>query len=800
MVSTRTPKTVKASYAERVMGAFSQLQREHKKHAVHPAALRAQVKKDAEAKKDKLGRNWSHWVGRALSKMEEEGLFEPVTPNGSLALTTKGKKAVNYARRSVRKSIGASPGRNEDGLLWKEVTSYSAAKRPRRSSIHNQEMSDDSDDGYYTPSKSMSSPKKRTRFSAQLSGKKPIAKMTKAELRAELDSLKKDQSQALRMRSLSPLTDLDSEDEGITTQLRDNLGERGEGVDDTRHNNNVRFTTPETNIRTTFDHSSPPMQESSPFLSPRLSVTVHPESGPIIPNPNRQPTLTPAISIDHSERRLRSENTPVIPMRSQAAATAMLEKAISDRVKDLEQAVTERDETIDALRKDSAAYKTEVAALQDSWKRAEDMVTTTLERLTISEALVGELRAEKESDALKVKTLQDAKDDLVRSQETLQVDLERANARYSAANTANESLQTETSNIANELATLKEEVRQANVKISELKGSLSEASGNEQVLQRRNVELEHSIARYEAEVAEKQRNCQQLEARISVAELAHEQTLSRLSETERFATETSAQLTISDVNIASLTNDLMRIREEQETLRRSLSAAHQDLHSEEAKSRELEAQLSDKDKALHVSQQDLAEARLTIQSFQTEITEKECIIIRLSNEKDGVQESLSKADARITDLQNAQEAERTDSSRKISEFEASLSSAKADIAANEIQMNEIREEKVRLKSDLNQRVLLVEDLQARLDIERKEKFTLETELLATAAKIQDLEEKLRNFRKCKTTDDQTILTLREYFVHLRESQAKLFGDVEAKIDATLPSTSPLSAPESGSSI
>ncbi|KAF9478957.1 hypothetical protein BDN70DRAFT_718155 [Pholiota conissans] len=180
MVSTRTPKISKASYAERVMGAFSQLQREHKKHAIHPAALRAQVKKNAQVKQDKLGPNWSHWVGRALSKMEEEGIFEPATPNGSIALTSKGKKAVNYARRSVRKSIGLPPGQNEDDLLWKEVTSYSASKRPRTSSLHGQYLSDDSD-AYHTPSKS--SPKKRARLSLHRSAEKTITKTPKRQVK-----------------------------------------------------------------------------------------------------------------------------------------------------------------------------------------------------------------------------------------------------------------------------------------------------------------------------------------------------------------------------------------------------------------------------------------------------------------------------------------------------------------------------------------------------------------------------------------------------------------------------------------
>jgi hypothetical protein len=106
MLYKRNKKTPKVSYVEResiyhlpndgysdffqigVLGAFSQVQREHRKHSVHLATLRAQgkfvylrflldirhsmvptVKKNAQSKKDELGPCWTHWVGKAVEKL-----------------------------------------------------------------------------------------------------------------------------------------------------------------------------------------------------------------------------------------------------------------------------------------------------------------------------------------------------------------------------------------------------------------------------------------------------------------------------------------------------------------------------------------------------------------------------------------------------------------------------------------------------------------------------------------------------------------------------------------------------------
>ena len=74
-----------------VLGAFSHLQRERRKHHIHVATLRAQsefsnlgivsynrlimtsVKRHAEAKNDTLGPHWTHWISKAITKLVGRG-------------------------------------------------------------------------------------------------------------------------------------------------------------------------------------------------------------------------------------------------------------------------------------------------------------------------------------------------------------------------------------------------------------------------------------------------------------------------------------------------------------------------------------------------------------------------------------------------------------------------------------------------------------------------------------------------------------------------------------------------------
>ncbi|KAF9225774.1 hypothetical protein BS17DRAFT_777657 [Gyrodon lividus] len=226
MVQTRPKKSLKYTYAERVLGAYSQAQKERRKSSVHIATLRANVRKFAESRKEKLGPQWTNWVGRAVHKLEDQGILKPVDSSGHVSLTEEGKKAVTVARRKV---FGTSTSQettpDEEELLWCSVTEQfspathisgarrrlsapSVTGRKRRQSVRIRSATgceeEEEEEG---PSVSMCPtpwPKRRRVTGAEVPARtphKPLSKMNKAELKAELRAL---QSKVLASQMTTP--------------------------------------------------------------------------------------------------------------------------------------------------------------------------------------------------------------------------------------------------------------------------------------------------------------------------------------------------------------------------------------------------------------------------------------------------------------------------------------------------------------------------------------------------------------------------------------------------------------------
>ncbi|KDQ53303.1 hypothetical protein JAAARDRAFT_39368 [Jaapia argillacea MUCL 33604] len=314
MVASKTKKTVKYSYAERVIGAVSQTQQEQKKHAVHLATIRAQVRKRAEAKKDKLGPQWTKWVKRTVDKLEDQGILKSEAP-GSVTFTPNAKKALSTARRDT-------PHTDEDAVYKRVSQAFSTRglkrRRPRYSSASNRDDEDEEDDDEEHVL-SVLKGKKARRSSGRVStgGKKmAISKMTKAELQAELRSLQAAHAQTLSSLSSLQTTvqtssrdhDEEMEEESDESQrLREELEARekeieavrkelndvksrmggeesGEGEEEGGSGMMSRLTSPEPSLAG--DVSSP----SHPIL-PNILIT-HPSRSPT-PNPSRAPTLKP---------------------------------------------------------------------------------------------------------------------------------------------------------------------------------------------------------------------------------------------------------------------------------------------------------------------------------------------------------------------------------------------------------------------------------------------------------------------------------------------------------------------------
>lgn len=184
MVSTRNKRKSQYTYAERVVGALSQLQREQRKHSVHIASLRAQVKRTATDRRDSLGPQWSNWISKAINKLEGQGVLETTSPS-RVAFTSPAKKALVTVRRESGVTFGTgSPSKAED-LALKSIAQGDfndrGVKRRRRSSIvqYRHTSVDDQEDGAQVTT----TPTPRRVVSRKpVLGGKAISRMTKAEV------------------------------------------------------------------------------------------------------------------------------------------------------------------------------------------------------------------------------------------------------------------------------------------------------------------------------------------------------------------------------------------------------------------------------------------------------------------------------------------------------------------------------------------------------------------------------------------------------------------------------------------
>ncbi|KAI0367729.1 hypothetical protein BV20DRAFT_548113 [Pilatotrama ljubarskyi] len=291
MVARYTKKRAKYTYAERVLGALSDIQKEHRKHAVHLATLRAHVRKTADARKDKMGPQWSNWVSRTVHKLAEDGILDTSDPHGNIAFTPDAKKTITKVRReSMGPGVVLSPGLER--RIWKDVTrrfSGVGVKRPRpsTSTSHRSELDDERDDEH-TP------PRKRQ-------ARKSLSRMTKAELEEELrDALKRlsdtRELQPINAEELSVLQEELSDREKEVAVLREELArlkERPETID-----RSVTVGTPTRML------TPPPTNASLPSSSGRAATgsgsrlamhgVTRTLSGSLISNISKQPTPEPS--------------------------------------------------------------------------------------------------------------------------------------------------------------------------------------------------------------------------------------------------------------------------------------------------------------------------------------------------------------------------------------------------------------------------------------------------------------------------------------------------------------------------
>ncbi|KAJ4491973.1 hypothetical protein C8J55DRAFT_251472 [Lentinula edodes] len=203
MVSRKSTKTAKLTYAERIVCAMHALQKSQRRGGFHSASIKAQVRKDAEERNDKLGPQWPTWVMKALNRLNENGLLSRSVDNPAhFEMSPASKKILKESERTLP-VVGPL---GEEFLAKHLFRATAGKKRPAESGIDS------------TPTKKP----RATRTFKESAPRSPWLKKRKAELVEEIERLQRERLQRERLQSLqvpsrspSPLTDLDDDEDVI---------------------------------------------------------------------------------------------------------------------------------------------------------------------------------------------------------------------------------------------------------------------------------------------------------------------------------------------------------------------------------------------------------------------------------------------------------------------------------------------------------------------------------------------------------------------------------------------------------
>ncbi|KAJ6487687.1 hypothetical protein C8R45DRAFT_254205 [Mycena sanguinolenta] len=767
MVASKTKKVMKYTYSERVLGSFSLIQREHKKHAIHLASLRAQILKTANARKDKLGPHWKNWVGKAVQRLEEHGILSS-EPAGTVALTPSGKKAILAARRALALPMHESLSPDEEDLLWKQVTHPTtvqvippAVKRTR----HTAPLSDEEDsDPEYVPRK-----RARTSLATRATASKtsdPTLKMTKAQLVAELDRMKRAQ-EANRLRAESPLTELEDDESEEVMRLKEILKHKNEEMCALQRRLATR------NTEDAVDHFDPEM--SSP-LRPNLNPINRTQSGSLIHHLSKQPTPAPTEPDldDNIDDNMFDEPVATPPfinhLATPDATPAKTQPKIQmNKISSLEQALQLRTTELQNLVRKLSELEAQYTETQTSLSDKNSHISILQTNLALCEARISERDAaisripdlerakadletfiaekatqiqrlihERDDALVSLKNEKDNHDaDLARLRAQMNHDIETANTRVTIFESDIAKLRTELDSQRASAVDLFGERARLEAELSAQRALVGTADESNQLHVKRIAELDQLIADHSAFELSLKEKIARAEAELSTAsekllgaETKNEALIARLAETTEKLTETRQGLT--DARAAA------------EALKPQMAALDDALTKRISSNRELQERLTK-------TQHDADTFRLKMGILETTV----------SNLRATLESKTSQADQLARDL-----IERRDAN-------AALASS---IQEKEEQLTDANISKDLLQSALDE---VTSELHDQLDKLDAAKTSLMSELAAKSAMVEETVVKLREAGAREETLGAEITTkddeIKQLYIQLGEHSGRVEG-------------------------
>ncbi|KAI0332908.1 hypothetical protein GY45DRAFT_1298398 [Cubamyces sp. BRFM 1775] len=693
MVARNSKKRAKYTYAERVLGALSDIQKEQRKHAVHMATLRAHVRKMADARKDKMGPQWAQWVSRTVNKLADDGILDTSDPHGNVTFTPNAKKTITKVRReSMGPGVVFSPGLEHK--IWKDVTrrfSGVGVKRPRRrsSAVHPLTQEADDWDDIDTP------PRKRQ-------ARKSLSRLTKAELEAELHAAQKrlqdaQELQPVNAEELAVLQEVLSEREKEVAALREelaNLKARHPTIDDrvTVGTSTRMFTPPPTN--TSLLSSPPPSLRTT--TEPRSRHAAHGVtrtlSGSLISNISKQPTPEPSdagsqgseideLIFDEMEDASMSAFPEVEqrmfsrPAQAHGLATPQSSPLLADQEDfgsdlDVQEVPQEYDvgndsEEVAALKDKLESQAAELDRLRDEHRRVSE------ERDELHASLVscnGRLK-NLESDLLaSVGALSQSRADKAELEGALALETTRRREAEDALATSQSALASERQRCAGfegKVAELQATCEQLETQVrgigshsdqlaEELKATRAEASD----WRARHFEREEEVRRANTELSDVRKQLRSTHEDAEVLKKARKHSEATLAGRSAELEQTTAALAEAQDDLVQTRLNLGSARAAQETMATRIAELEHDLEGTREQSRSL---IIEKDALEHVAgdlqetvkqlREELSHAKAELESMSNEVQQSQAIISGLRTSKDRAVEEAAALKVTVSELE-----------------------------------------------------------------------------------------------------------------------------------------------------
>jgi len=627
------------------------------------------------------------------------------------------------------------------------------------------------------------------------------------------------------LRGLSPLTDLDDEEE--LEKLRGELKERGLEIAALRNElagmkqreeqqqqaeNRTRFATPATTMYafskfnedvtdmfSVCSHNHPGglvRTQSGSFIS---RVSKHPTPAPSSPGRDAESderlTDVDAMDLGHHEEDF-------VPQEGQDMAALSEIEDLRNHLKESAQHLLNKNEELDkqtkslsdiqteleslfrehgALQKENSKLSTEMADIQQAWKRTQEAAAKAHEELRGSESLINKLQDEATVTASRLSILETTNENLCRERDGLKEAIEQAKEAALRSESAKEDTETRMRQMSEKLATLERSDEEQKTKIDNLNARLGQVATEARTLQERNVELETAVTASKLEASEKT---------VSIANLGNV-----VEEKERQIKELSAQLHTAQVSADILNSQYAEAQTVIKTLQESLEGAQStvgdyktrfetvdaQLKGERELAEQLNEQLSSKASEVNDISERLQEAQRVRSDLEAELSDKNGTVQRLMNDLHTARVIAENAEKSLLDAEQRHVQERTSLESQISGLNTSMTIANTEIENVGARLSDVSLERDRLKVDMEMKTTEASQLNDLVRAERQEKSTLQAELQKYKDMYEDLEEELLDFKAAKTADERTITGLRKSFSNIRQSQQKLFDEIDGEV-------------------